>query len=85
MKRLRGFGIDGGAGEMGNRMNDAPSGTVRRSAEGTLLVREFRGDKLGWKLVPSQSEHCVFFGDHEVEPRSSPVAWCMTSSCDSSR
>ena len=44
-------------------MNEAPRGTVRRSAEGALLVREFRGDKLGWKLVPSESEHCVFFSD----------------------
>ena len=49
-------------------MNEAPRGSVRRSADGALLVREFRGDKLGCKLVPSQSEHCVFFGDHEIDP-----------------
>jgi hypothetical protein len=24
-------------------------------AEGALLVREFRGDKWGWKLVPAES------------------------------
>jgi hypothetical protein len=44
-------------------MNEDPRGAVRRSAEGALLVCEFRGDELGWKLVPSESEGCVFLGD----------------------
>ena len=59
-------------------MNEAPRGTVRRSAEGALLVREFRGDKRGWKLVLTQSEHCVFFGDHEIDPLwlEWPIIWC---------
>jgi hypothetical protein len=60
-------------------MNEAPRGTVRRSAEGALLVREFRGDNLGWKLVPSESEHCVFFGDHIRRHRS-----CATEATESS-
>ena len=59
-------------------MKEVPGGTVRRSAEGTLLVREFRGDKCGWKLVLSQSEHCVFFGDHDIDPLwlDWPIVWC---------
>ena len=59
-------------------MKEAPGGTVRRSAEGTLLVREFRGDKRGWKLVLTQSEHCSFFGDHEIDPLwlEWPIIWC---------
>ena len=59
-------------------MNEAPRGTVRRSAEGALLVRELHDDKLGWKLVPSESEHCVFFGDQEIDPLwlEWPIIWC---------
>ncbi|HZE18322.1 MAG TPA: hypothetical protein VE197_22970 [Mycobacterium sp.] len=59
-------------------MNQAPRGTVRRSAEGALLVREFRGDKCGWKLVPAESEHCVFFGDQETNQLwlEWPIIWC---------
>lgn len=59
-------------------MNVAPRGTVRRSSEGALLVREFRGETLGWKLVPSESEHCVFFFDPEVDPTwlDWPIIWC---------
>ena len=59
-------------------MNQAPRGTVRRSAEGALLVREFRGDNLGWKLVPAQSEHCVFFDDQEINTLllEWPIIWC---------
>jgi hypothetical protein len=49
-------------------MNPAPRGTVRRSPEGALLVREFRYDERGWKLLPAQSDHCVFFPDREVDP-----------------
>jgi hypothetical protein len=59
-------------------MNKAPRGTVRRSAKGALLVREFGGDNLGWKLVPAQSGHCVFFDDQEINPlwREWPIIWC---------
>ena len=59
-------------------MNEAPRGTVRRSAEGALLVREFRGDAGGWKLVPSQSEDCVFLADPAVDPGwlEWPIIWC---------
>ncbi|MGN6339172.1 hypothetical protein [Mycobacterium sp.] len=59
-------------------MKQAPPGTVRRSADGALLVRELRGEKHGWKLVPSQSEHTVFFGDHEIDPAwlQWPIIWC---------
>ncbi len=59
-------------------MNEAPRGTVRRSADGALLVRELRGDQWGWKLVPPQSEHTVFFGDHEIDPPwlEWPIIWC---------
>jgi hypothetical protein len=59
-------------------MNEAPRGTVRRSAEGALLVREFRGDNSGWKLVPAQSGHCVFFDDQEINPLllEWPIIWC---------
>jgi hypothetical protein len=32
-------------------MNEDARGTVRRSAEGALVVRDFRGDELGWTLV----------------------------------
>jgi hypothetical protein len=52
----------------GHHMNHAPRGTVRRSAEGALLVREFRGDNEGWKLVPQQSGRCAFFPDRELDP-----------------
>jgi hypothetical protein len=60
------------------RKTEAPRGTVRRSAEGALLVREFRGDKWGWKLVPARSEHCVFFGDQEIDALwlEWPIIWC---------
>lgn len=56
----------------------APGGTVRRSSEGALLVREFRGDEGGWKLVPAQSEQCVFFRDHEIDAPwlEWPIIWC---------
>lgn len=56
----------------------APGGTVRRSSEGALLVREFRGDECGWKLVPAQSEQCVFFRDHEIDSPwlEWPIIWC---------
>jgi hypothetical protein len=59
-------------------MNQAPRGTVRRSAEGALLVREFRGDEAGWKLVPSQSDDCVFIDDREIDPAwlEWPIIWC---------
>jgi hypothetical protein len=59
-------------------MNHAPIGTVRRSAEGALLVREFRGDNRGWNLVPPQSEHCTFFPDREIDPAwlEWPIIWC---------
>jgi hypothetical protein len=59
-------------------MDEAPGGTVRRSADGSLLVREFRGDQGGWKLVPAQSEHVVFFGDQEMDPTwlEWPIIWC---------
>jgi hypothetical protein len=57
-------------------MNVAPTGTVRRSAEGALLVREFCGEKLGWKLT-SKSGHCVFFRDREIGPDwlEWPIIW----------
>jgi hypothetical protein len=59
-------------------MNEAPRGTARRSAEGALLVRELHDNKLGWKLVPPESEHCVFFGDQEIDPLwlEWPIIWC---------
>ena len=59
-------------------MTDAPRGTVRRSSEGALLVRELRNDELGWKLVPSGSEHTVFFGDQQVDSLwlEWPIIWC---------
>jgi hypothetical protein len=62
-------------------MNEAPRGTARRSAEGALLVRELHDDKLGWKLVPPESEHCVFFGDQEIDPLwlEWPIIWCDVS------
>jgi hypothetical protein len=62
-------------------VNKDPRGTLRRSADGGLLVREFRGDKLGWKLVPSESEHCVFYGDGEIDPTwlEWPIVWCPDS------
>jgi hypothetical protein len=61
-----------------DHMNEAPRGTVRRSAEGALLVREFRDDKWGWKLVPSDSEDCVFLGDGQIDPLwlEWPIIWC---------
>jgi hypothetical protein len=62
-------------------VNEDPRGTLRRSADGALLVREFRGDKLGWKLVPSESEDCVFFGDGEIDSNwlEWPIIWCPNS------
>lgn len=59
-------------------MTQAPKGTVRRSAEGTLLVREPRGDENGWKLVPAQSSNCTFFPDLQVDPiwMDWPIIWC---------
>jgi hypothetical protein len=59
-------------------MNAVPRGTVRRSAEGALLVREFQGDISGWKLVASGSENCLFFGDWEIDPlwMEWPIIWC---------
>jgi len=59
-------------------MNPAPRGTVRRSPEGALLVREFRYDERGWKLLPAQSDHYVFFPDREVDPTwlEWPIIWC---------
>ena len=58
-------------------MND-PRGTVRRSAEGALLAREFRRDERGWKLVRLQSDDCVFFPDPAVDPAwlEWPIIWC---------
>jgi hypothetical protein len=55
---------------------------VRRSAEGALLVREFGGDKWGWKLVLAESEHCVFFGDQETDPPLAGMADHLVSRCD---
>ena len=59
-------------------MDEAPRGTVRRSAEGSLLVRELHGNKLVWKLVPSGSEHCMFLSDREINPLwlEWPIIWC---------
>ena len=41
-------------------------------------MRELHDDKLGWKLVPSESEHCVFFGDQEIDALwlEWPIIWC---------
>ena len=62
-------------------VNEDPRGTLRRCSDGGLLVREFRGDTLGWKLVPSESEHCVFYGDGEIDPTwlEWPIIWCPDS------
>jgi hypothetical protein len=62
----------------GHHMNHAPRGTVRRSAEGALLVRQFGGDNGGWKLVPPQSEHCALFPDRAIDPAwlEWPIIWC---------
>ena len=59
-------------------MIEAPRGTVRRSAEGALLVREFRGAAWGWNLVRSESKNCVFLGDQEIDPLwlEWPIIWC---------
>jgi hypothetical protein len=59
-------------------MNQAPRGTVRRSSENALLVRELRADEDGWKLVPAESSHCMFFGDQDVDPAwmEWPIIWC---------
>jgi hypothetical protein len=59
-------------------MDEAPRGTVRRSAEGALLARESRRDQGGWKLVPLQSDDCVFFPDPAVDPAwlEWPIIWC---------
>jgi hypothetical protein len=59
-------------------MDDAPRGTVRRSAEGALLVREIRGDEGGWKLVPLQSNDCQYYPDPTVDPAwlEWPIIWC---------
>ncbi len=53
-----------------------PRGTVRRSAEGSLLVREYSGDDLGWKLVPSESGECVFHRDIDPLFLEWPIIWC---------
>jgi hypothetical protein len=46
-------------------------------------VREFRGDKLGWKLVPSESEHCVFFSDQfDLLWLEWPIIWCPDATFD---
>ena len=68
--------------EMWEHMNETPRFTVRRSAEGALLVREFCNDKLGWKLVASGSENCVFLGDGEIDPLwlEWPIIWCPDAS-----
>jgi hypothetical protein len=62
-------------------MTEDPRGTVRRSAEGALLVREFRGDELGWKLVSAESEDCVFLGDRDIDTLwlQWPIIWCPDS------
>jgi hypothetical protein len=59
-------------------VNADPRGTVRRSADGALLVREFCGDELGWKLVPPESGHCVFFDEREIDHARLewPIIWC---------
>jgi len=59
-------------------VNADPRGTVRRSADGALPVREFCDDELCWKLVPSESEHCVFFDEGEIERAwlEWPIVWC---------
>jgi hypothetical protein len=59
-------------------MDEAPRGTVRRSAEGALLVRELRTDEGGWKLVSLNSDDCVFFPDPAVDPAwlDWPIVWC---------
>jgi hypothetical protein len=59
-------------------MDGTPRGTVRRSAEGALLVREFRPDEEGWKLVSLNSDDCVFFPDPAVDPAwlDWPIVWC---------
>jgi hypothetical protein len=85
-EKLRRFGeASGSSSSAGNwrdvesgHMNEAPRGTARRSAEGALLVRELHDNKLGWKLVPPESEHCVFFGDQEIDPLwlEWPIIWC---------
>jgi hypothetical protein len=61
-----------------SHMDQAPKGTVRRSAEGALLVREFRGDSLGWKLVRAQSDDCEFIDDQQMDPAwlEWPIIWC---------
>jgi hypothetical protein len=59
-------------------MMEAPRGTVRRSGEGALLVRELRAGVAGWKLVPANSSHCTFFPEAEVDPiwMEWPIIWC---------
>ena len=63
-------------------MDEAPRGTVRRSAEGALLVREFRGDEGGWVFVQPQSEDCSFIGDREIDRTwmDWPIVWCPDAS-----
>ncbi|MBV8348287.1 MAG: hypothetical protein JOZ49_12350, partial [Mycolicibacterium sp.] len=64
--------------DLPHQINEAPKGTVRRSTEGALLVREFRGDKGGWKLVLSEAEDNLFIGDREIDPvwLEWPIIWC---------
>ena len=59
-------------------MDEAPGGTERRSAEGALLVRVFRRDEGGWKLVSMNSDDSVFFPDLAVDPAwlDWPIVWC---------
>jgi hypothetical protein len=59
-------------------MDQAPEGTVRRSAEGALLVRELRQNEEGWKLVTAQSDDCAFFPDRHVDLAwlDWPIVWC---------
>ena len=59
-------------------MKEAPSGTVRRSAEGKLLVRELRGDHRGWKVVSLHSDDCDFVLDCEMDSGwlQWPIIWC---------
>jgi hypothetical protein len=49
---------------------------ARRRSMSRLCTR--RPMAWGWKLVPAQSEHCVFFGDHETELSwlEWPIIWC---------
>lgn len=59
-------------------MKHIPTGTIRRSSDGKLLVREVRADEGGWKMVSPQSDDCVFTVDREVDPGwlQWPIIWC---------